>query len=157
MAPTKNPARLILRRSHFDAVQRWARALESGTYLQGTKALRISNHDIRDQFCCLGVLCDLDDPTAWATSKLHLTATSSFKSWKHGGSGIPPRTLVAGVPWDDVSMAVAQTNPDGGLLNLNDSGVPFPQIAAAIRNAVRLARPGETPSPLNRLPTGAST
>jgi hypothetical protein len=33
---------------------RWVAALRSGEYLQGTSTLRIG-----DQFCCLGVLCDI--------------------------------------------------------------------------------------------------
>lgn len=34
--------------------QKWLDALTNGTYKQGRKALRI-----KDEYCCLGVLCDL--------------------------------------------------------------------------------------------------
>lgn len=39
---------------------KWVAALRSGNYQQGSGDLR---HD--DRFCCLGVLCDLVDPTKW--------------------------------------------------------------------------------------------
>lgn len=39
---------------------RWLRALRSGKYKQCTGELRR-----RDEFCCLGVLCDVIDPKSW--------------------------------------------------------------------------------------------
>lgn len=39
----------------------WVAALRSGKYKQGTGRLRDGN----DQFCCLGVLCDLLAPDSW--------------------------------------------------------------------------------------------
>jgi hypothetical protein len=41
---------------------RWVAALRSGKYAQGVSYLR-SQHGPR--FCCLGVLCDLYDPSKW--------------------------------------------------------------------------------------------
>ncbi len=38
----------------------WLSALRSGDYKQGTKVLRKGN-----SFCCLGVLCDVVDPSRW--------------------------------------------------------------------------------------------
>ena len=38
--------------------QQWVEALRSGKYQQGTAALR-KHKDGQDQYCCLGVLCDL--------------------------------------------------------------------------------------------------
>ena len=44
--------------------KKWIKALRSEKYKQGRGALR---KRIRDdsKFCCLGVLCDLVDPTKW--------------------------------------------------------------------------------------------
>lgn len=39
---------------------RWVEALRSGKYQQTRQKLRESN-----EFCCLGVLCDVDDPNGW--------------------------------------------------------------------------------------------
>lgn len=41
---------------------KWIEALRSGTYRQGRGKLR----SIDDEFCCLGVLCDLVAPKSWA-------------------------------------------------------------------------------------------
>jgi len=41
--------------------QKWLEALRSGKYQQGRQALR--NRD--QQFCCLGVLCDVVDDSKW--------------------------------------------------------------------------------------------
>jgi hypothetical protein len=38
--------------------KQWVEALRSGKYQQGTEAL-CTRKDGQDQFCCLGVLCDL--------------------------------------------------------------------------------------------------
>lgn len=38
--------------------KQWVEALRSGKYQQGTAALRTHNFG-QDQYCCLGVLCDL--------------------------------------------------------------------------------------------------
>lgn len=40
---------------------RWVAALRGGDYKQGVNFLRNG-----DNFCCLGVLCDIIDPTGWA-------------------------------------------------------------------------------------------
>jgi hypothetical protein len=43
----------------------WIGALRSGKYEQGHRTLRDSKGD---KFCCLGVACDLFDPSAWVES-----------------------------------------------------------------------------------------
>lgn len=43
---------------------RWIEALKSGKYQQGKGKLRYRKED-SDQFCCLGVLCDVVDPEGW--------------------------------------------------------------------------------------------
>lgn len=46
----------------FETVRtKWIEALRSGKYKQGTCCLRSAG----DRFCCLGVLCDVVDPTCW--------------------------------------------------------------------------------------------
>ncbi len=41
--------------------RKWIHALESGKYTQGHNTLRTQN----DEFCCLGVLCDVVSPKGW--------------------------------------------------------------------------------------------
>lgn len=40
---------------------KWVAALRSGKYKQGTCQLRNNN----DEYCCLGVLCDIISPEKW--------------------------------------------------------------------------------------------
>jgi hypothetical protein len=64
---------------------KWLEALRSGRYPQGRKALR----DEHDQYCCLGVLCDVVDPNAWEQRR-------GF--WAHHGKdGYPTPSLVTQV------------------------------------------------------------
>jgi hypothetical protein len=43
--------------------QKWVEALRSGEYKQGKGVLRSKS----DEYCCLGVLCDIVDPEGWTT------------------------------------------------------------------------------------------
>ena len=64
-----------------DNAKRWIAALRSGEYAQGKGYLR--THD--DTFCCLGVLCDVVDPSKWKEFdiKTHTYARSyeSARTW----------------------------------------------------------------------------
>lgn len=44
-----------------DVMKRWIKALRSGEYKQGRGCLRTDNNE----FCCLGVLCDVVNPNSW--------------------------------------------------------------------------------------------
>lgn len=48
-------------RVRTDRLRRWAAALESGDYQQGTAKLHAA-----DTFCCLGVACDVSGVGRWA-------------------------------------------------------------------------------------------
>lgn len=89
---------------------KWVEALRSGDYTQGKHVLRTKDNN----FCCLGVLCDIVDPSGWEMSVLN-------DSYHYIGT---------------LPMAFAQDidfplvpNVEGILQNMNDSGVPFSEIA----------------------------
>lgn len=44
---------------------KWLEALRSGNYKQGTGRLRKADNS----YCCLGVLCDVIDPTKWMNTE----------------------------------------------------------------------------------------
>lgn len=46
-------------------IRKWVKALRSGKYKQGSEALRNG-----DTYCCLGVLCDVIDPSGWKDKSL---------------------------------------------------------------------------------------
>ena len=51
-----------------DLFDRWIDALNAGVYQQGRDRLRPTT----DSYCCLGVACDLYDPTGWHKDDLGL-------------------------------------------------------------------------------------
>jgi len=59
--------------ANLKLIKEWVKALRSGEYTQGEKALR----DTENNFCCLGVLCDI------TKEKLNL----EWKLWAHGLTG----------------------------------------------------------------------
>src|SRR6056297_2776684 len=64
-----------------ETTQKWIDALRSGKYEQNISALRSNDN----KFCCLGVLCDIYDPTKWRNFNIS-------KSW---GSRISYPTIEA--------------------------------------------------------------
>lgn len=54
---------------------KWLEALRSGRYKQGKYGLRNS----RDEFCCLGVLCDVSGEGEWTH-----TRCKGYSYWKEG-------------------------------------------------------------------------
>ncbi len=88
---------------------RWAAALLSGNYKQGQGSLRVC-----DNFCCLGVLCDVIDPNGWA--KPHLEY--SYR----GCTGAPPQRIL-----DEIGLESMEVQ---SLVDMNDrEGLSFKQIA----------------------------
>lgn len=49
---------------HKDRIRKWVKALRSGKYKQGRKALRTR----RGNYCCLGVACDISKLSKWDTN-----------------------------------------------------------------------------------------
>lgn len=99
-----------------DVKEKWVAALESGKYPQIRGALRSVVG-----YCCLGVLCDIVDPSEWV--KDH----DGFMY--HGYSGNLPYE-VRGMA--DLSVCVVDK-----LVNMNDEErASFPEIARYIRESL---------------------
>jgi hypothetical protein len=76
---------------------RWTAALRSGGYEQGRGALRVS-----DEFCCLGVLCDLA-----VSSGVVKAAENDYGYWHYGGeTGRLPRAVFGWADLDGSSPEV---------------------------------------------------
>lgn len=64
--PVKKVSSLKLSKKHKDQLRKWVAALRSGNYKQGKGRLRTSGENGKqDEFCCLGVWCDLRSKPKW--------------------------------------------------------------------------------------------
>lgn len=123
-----------------DIVSVWADALESGEYLQGIETLR---HD--NEFCCLGVLCDLHKLVTgsgtWVEVSHLVPATYQVKDGELVCAGTTTLPIPVQV-WAGLATPTGRLNtPVVGkkrgfnwLTELNDGGYSFLDIAKEIRS-----------------------
>ena len=95
---------------------KWLEALRSGKYQQGRGILR----SVNNEYCCLGVLCDLVAPDKWTKPE---KGTAMFFMSNNGDKKLhfPP----------DSVMRAAELSIDNGdiLAARNDDGQSFEEIA----------------------------
>lgn len=104
-----------------DIKEIWTAALESNEYKQGHNVLRIG-----DEYCCLGVLCDLYHKHTglgeWTKEKdLHFFCGSN--------KYLPLEVKV----WADLKNGSGEYSENSCLAGDNDSGKSFKEIAQIIR------------------------
>ena len=97
---------------------KWLAALRSGKYQQSTQVLRGA-----EGFCCLGVLCDVIDPTRW-----------SGQVYDRGAIGFPPPDILAsvGMPHQragNINGESIYNNLTTRVAHMNDRGSSFTEIA----------------------------
>lgn len=92
---------------------RWIEALRSGKYEQGTQQLRSG-----DNFCCLGVLCDISEQGQWR--KLGLGVGQCYMNG------------VTYLPTPVGRWAELDSHQERQLSNMNDNGLSFNCIAKHI-------------------------
>lgn len=109
--------------------KKWIAALESGNYKQGTEHLRNRNSQGKLEYCCLGLLCNIIDPTKWEEKK---EWWSSRECYTYGGFtrpedvGRPPTQIT-----DLVGLTYKQVDK---LIRLNDDyRLTFKEIAGRIK------------------------
>lgn len=94
--------------------QKWVEALRSKKYKQGRSCLRSRD----DEFCCLGVLCDVIDPNVWRNPK-NTKWTSSYEYLTYTRLLPPSVQQCQNLPQTQLEK----------LMNMNDDGKPFTEIA----------------------------
>lgn len=101
---------------------KWVEALRSCDYRQGRRVLR--NED--NEYCCLGVLSDIVDPTAWQQDR-----NNSTSAWCHVMGGTEARTMPSGhvLVAAGASRDILQTTAIRQLAAINDNGAGFALIA----------------------------
>jgi hypothetical protein len=104
---------------------RWIAALRSGDYKQAPSALRT-----HDGYCCLGVFCDLHDPSKWdRTVPIQPLGTYCYYEYDIDGEvtrGYPPPSLRRKYRLTVKAQAA--------LADMNDMGCSFDEIADYIEN-----------------------
>lgn len=110
---------------------KWVAALRSGRFKQGREALR----DCEDNFCCLGVLCEI-------AAEEHITARSQSHpndAYRYGVEGshrslfFLPFEVIRWSGLGAVNPTVQYNGETKSLIDLNDGlALPFPQIADLI-------------------------
>jgi hypothetical protein len=96
--------------------KQWLEALRSGKYDQGTGQLRDGNC-----FCCLGILCDIFSPSGWYI-------TDGIYEWVHG-EGLDESHEGGVLPRNFRVRCGIYGHIEARLIEMNDSGKPFTQIA----------------------------
>lgn len=91
--------------------QKWLEALRSDRYAQGTGTLRFN-----DNFCCLGVLCDVLDSENWERMP-----SGTYATKVHEGDNLLPAHIA--------KVAGLDRSKQWELANLNDRGKSFAEIA----------------------------
>ena len=110
---------------------KWADLLESGKYKQGTNFLRKQEDN---SFCCLGVLCDMLDPTKWEKTKTDDTSPWEGTSEQPGTEVYSYGTGCVGLPTAYVLNRVGISLDFADSLAMkNDEGESFSDIATVIR------------------------
>lgn len=106
-------------------VRKFVDALRSGKYQQTMDELRTD-----DAFCCLGVACDIIDPSCWVDHGYYVDSTGEYSC------DLPPKVAekfgFTGFRGPDVEI--------GGVLESlaghNDAGRTFAEIADAIESQI---------------------
>ena len=109
-----------------NVMKKWVKALRSGEYSQGTGNLV----DEQDNFCCLGVLCNL------APQSTGEWTTNSLKMWGFSGdmfnTGILPTTVMNWAGMRSYNGLIPSFPHTYSLSGLNDCGKTFAEIADII-------------------------
>jgi hypothetical protein len=101
--------------------RKWAQALESGEYKQGTGQLRKG-----DKFCALGVLCNLH-----AQEYPEIATKEKVKSRYLGASTELPLDVMV---WAGMTSSNGYISCGNNVVNMNDGlGMTFKEIAKVVR------------------------
>ncbi len=117
-------------------VKKWIHALESDKYTQGKSRMRTEEPSGSNSYCCLGVLCDVVDPSKW--NKL---PTGRYY-WNHSSFAVPPKSVLHSVGLRDTGETIEgqyvwefiEVNDGVGEFSAENLGpLTFRNIAEALR------------------------
>lgn len=106
--------------------EKWVKALENGEYKQGKGLLRKG-----DEYCCLGVACDLALKNG---VEMQVTKAESGETLYNLNSRFLPIEVNCWLGLRNADTMSVYTSKNGTLVDLNDNGHSFSEIAEIIRN-----------------------
>lgn len=126
-----------------DRIERLCVELETGHRIQGSAFLR-KQHYSEHAWCCLGVACDLYDPTQWDARLHFLGFASSLPQAVQDAYGFStdtgrfefaslPLSLATRIKDHMAATSRKHSSDPVSLAECNDWRVPFPMIAEIIR------------------------
>ena len=114
---------------NIDIKAQWLTALRSGDYRQGTGVLRTAD----DQYCCLGVLCDLAEKAGVVAVHLPIGNHAYFYGDDEGGTDtVLPQVVEDWAGLDGENPWVKHDGKSDAIAELNDKGATFSQLADLI-------------------------
>lgn len=139
-------------------VRAWIDALRGDKYQQGEGELRVPSKNVSepdldvDGFCCLGVLCDLENPNAWTLMPPADEYSESHYEWDWKDRPEADNEHYVAMPPEDL-LRRRYGMPQGAkfgdhtsLDELNDNGHSFAEIANVIEAELVDALARETAS-----------
>lgn len=126
--------------TNTENVERWVDALRSGEFKQGKHRLRTVNADGPDEFCCLGVACEISGVVEFrqkpGSEGSMLPASWRYEDASGSGNGtLLPWAVMEWLGFSKANPAVEYQGRSGGvqLAELNDArGLSFNEIADLI-------------------------
>lgn len=129
--------------TQLNRIRQWIIALRSGDYEQGKGYLK----QVEGGYCCLGVLCDLHrlehgqyiDPVTYLPTNWNKDTICSVGFEYEGNDLSLPNSVWDWIGLDCSDPQILMSNEERPrilcLSHLNDSGIPFDQIATFIEEA----------------------
>lgn len=93
----------------------WIQELRSGEYQQGEGRLRYLDAGGIERFCCLGVLCNIVQPSKWDKPEDHSGVGGYITLIAHNNAGDMPSSVVyerSGLP-EAAGVELSRMNDDG--------------------------------------------
>jgi hypothetical protein len=104
----------------YEVMKQWTEALRSGKYKQGKRWLH--QPEPKNEFCCLGVLCDISELSTWSIYGTYACSSVSLPSPVKEWAGLKTNEGNFNNRWERY----------WSLTYLNDSGKSFEEIADII-------------------------
>lgn len=118
-----------------EVIRDWVEALRSGRYVQGRERLVSLDYEGNEEFCCLGVLCQMAIEANVDDLEYDGDSTEGYGTF-NGEEAFLPGAVMRWVGFDTASPEVTVELDEEGsrqeLVELNDQGWTFEQLAELI-------------------------